>query len=276
MTAGKEILAKRHEETRKELKSGAELQFQLFRPCLGRGRSGRGDVQGGGAGMLGPPARSMAAFGSGRVDLAERALARAAPVPAGSDRATLAVVHLSALYATPGILAQGLDRVIERVTDGDPEAIAVHVDHLAIEVRPMIGPALQDVVLPLVNHLVRERFDDFLCRLTRKQMGGQLDHAPREPPVGMSRADPAHEHPGGRGEPVTPLNVDHAQGAAEIAVVQLAPQLLNAVAGEFEWRGDHAGHYCVNLSGAMALRRDGPRYILLRFHSREGEGAAVA
>ena len=104
----------------------------------------------------------------------------------------------------------------------------------------MIGPALQDVVLPLVNHLVRERFDDFLCRLTRKQMRGQLDHAPREPPVGMSRADPAHEHPGGRGEPVTPLNVDHAQGAAEIAVVQLAPQLLEMFCC-MEGRSAHGG-----------------------------------
>lgn len=49
------------------------------------------------------------------------------------------------------------------MVDGDCHGAApIHLSHFAEEVRSMIRPPLQDVVLPLMNHFMRQRIYDFL------------------------------------------------------------------------------------------------------------------
>jgi hypothetical protein len=52
------------------------------------------------------------------------------------------------------------------MVDGDRQStVPIHLDHLAEKIRPMIRSALQDVVLPLMNHLVRQRVHDLLLAI---------------------------------------------------------------------------------------------------------------
>jgi hypothetical protein len=52
------------------------------------------------------------------------------------------------------------------MVDGDCQsAVSIHLGHLAEKVHPMIRPPLQDVVLPLMNHFVRQRAQDLLLAI---------------------------------------------------------------------------------------------------------------
>jgi hypothetical protein len=52
------------------------------------------------------------------------------------------------------------------MVDGDRQgSVPVHLGHLAEKIRSMIRPPFQDVVLPLMNHLVRQRIHDLLLAL---------------------------------------------------------------------------------------------------------------
>jgi hypothetical protein len=52
------------------------------------------------------------------------------------------------------------------MVDGDRQgAIPIHLGHLAEKIRSMIGSSLQDVVLPLMNHFVRQRAQDLLLAI---------------------------------------------------------------------------------------------------------------
>jgi hypothetical protein len=53
-------------------------------------------------------------------------------------------------------------------------AVPIHLGHLAEKVRPMIRPPLQDVVLPLMNHFVRQRIHDLLLAV-RAPLGSLLE-----------------------------------------------------------------------------------------------------
>jgi hypothetical protein len=47
------------------------------------------------------------------------------------------------------------------MVDGNRQGtVPIHLGHLAEKIRPMIRPPLQDVVLPLMNHFVRQRAHD--------------------------------------------------------------------------------------------------------------------
>jgi hypothetical protein len=49
------------------------------------------------------------------------------------------------------------------MVDGDREsAVSIHLGHLSEKVRPMVWPLFQNVVLPLMNHFVRQRVHNLL------------------------------------------------------------------------------------------------------------------
>jgi hypothetical protein len=41
------------------------------------------------------------------------------------------------------------------------DTVPIHLGHFAEKIRPMIRPTFQGVVLPLMNHFVRQRIHDF-------------------------------------------------------------------------------------------------------------------
>jgi hypothetical protein len=71
------------------------------------------------------------------------------------------------------------------MVDGDRQgAVPIHLGHLAKKIRPMIRPPLLDVVLPLMNHFVRQRAHDLLLAILAplgdllEQGKGQANLAP--------------------------------------------------------------------------------------------------
>jgi hypothetical protein len=49
------------------------------------------------------------------------------------------------------------------MVDGDREsAVPIHLGHLPEKAHPMVWPLFQNVVLPLMNHFVRQRAPDLL------------------------------------------------------------------------------------------------------------------
>jgi hypothetical protein len=75
------------------------------------------------------------------------------------------MVQPAAFRAAPGVLAEGLYGILKGMVQGDAQSIVIHFFHLADEVRPVARPSLEYIVLPLVNHFVRQRADDFLLVL---------------------------------------------------------------------------------------------------------------
>jgi len=101
-----------------------------------------------------------------RPQFLQRSPADAAMVPPRLNRPPLASVHSAALPTTPGKSRQGEDFLLQRMVDSDRQgAVPIHLGHLAEKSRPMIRPPLQDVVLPLMNHFVRQRIDDLLLAI---------------------------------------------------------------------------------------------------------------
>ena len=84
------------------------------------------------------------------------------------DRPSLPSVDASAAPAAPGKAGQGLHFLFQRMVDRDRQCtVAVHLTHLPEKIRSMVRPPLEDVVLPLVDHLVCECTDEFVfpeCR----------------------------------------------------------------------------------------------------------------
>jgi hypothetical protein len=61
------------------------------------------------------------------------------------------------------------------MVDGDRQgAVPIHLGHLAEKIRPMIRPPFQDIVLPLMNHFVRQRIHDLLLAVLAS-LGGLLE-----------------------------------------------------------------------------------------------------
>jgi len=52
------------------------------------------------------------------------------------------------------------------MVDGDRHgAVPIHFGHFAEKIRPMVRPPLQDIVLPLMNHFMRQRTHDLLLTI---------------------------------------------------------------------------------------------------------------
>ena len=118
----------------------------------------------------------------------------------------LPLIEAPAVLASPGILGQRGDFFAERVVDRDSQAVTIHLGHHATKIGPMVRATLQDIVLPLVNHFVRQGHDGFVagirvvgfkqhCRESDAAPSGRfLDRAHER----LSWSDPADEHPGRR------------------------------------------------------------------------------
>jgi len=81
---------------------------------------------------------------------------------------SLASVDSAALAAAPGKAGQGKHFLLERMVDRNGQlAVTIHFGHLSQKVLAMIRPPLEDVVLPLVNHFMREGADEFVPAMRR-------------------------------------------------------------------------------------------------------------
>src|SRR4029078_8426277 len=80
------------------------------------------------------------------------------------DRPPLASINAPASPTTPRKPRECLHFLLQGVIDRNGEcAVAVHLLHLAEEIRAMIRTPLEDVVLPLVDHFMRHCADEFVC-----------------------------------------------------------------------------------------------------------------
>jgi hypothetical protein len=77
----------------------------------------------------------------------------------------LTPVDGAALLAAPGIFCQGGHFFAQRVIDRDAKAVLIHTRHHATKIHPVIRTTLQDIVLPLVNHFVRQGHDGLVILL---------------------------------------------------------------------------------------------------------------
>lgn len=116
----------------------------------------------------------------------------------------LPLIEAAAVLAAPGIFGQRGDFFCQGVIDRDAEAVTIHLTHHATKIGPVIRATFQDIVLPLVNHFVRQGHDGFVARLRvigLKQHRRQSDATSSGWWLGGARerlswTDPADEHPG--------------------------------------------------------------------------------
>jgi hypothetical protein len=82
---------------------------------------------------------------------------------AWSDRFSLPSIDPSTVCASPGESRQGQYFPLQRVVGCDRHVSrAVHFSHLSQEGRPMIRSTFQEIELPLMNHFMSDRVQEFL------------------------------------------------------------------------------------------------------------------
>src|SRR5688500_13801730 len=89
----------------------------------------------------------------------------AAPVTTGANRVPLPLIIAATCRAAPGVFRWRVDGLLQGMAGGDAETVAVHDRHHALKLGAMIRPPLQNIVFPLMNHLMRQRPHNFLFRL---------------------------------------------------------------------------------------------------------------
>ena len=145
---------------------------------------------------------------------AERSPTGPTKMPARLNGPTVSLVDATAVLAPPGISGQSGHFFAQRVIDRDTETISIHPGHHATKISAMIRATLQDIVLPLVNHFVRQGHDGFvvLLQVVRlKEHGRQPDASSSGRLLGgarkrLPRSDPADKHSGGASQPTAPLD----------------------------------------------------------------------
>lgn len=164
-------------------------------------------------------------------EFAERAPACAAQMPPWLNGPALAAVDGATMLAAPGILGQGGHGSAQRVIDRNAEAVLVHARHHATKIETVIRAPLQDVILPLMNHFVRQGHHGLVLLLRAvalKQNCREAD-APSSPLfVGglwehMLRSDSADKHARGGGQSPTPFEGNRRQGVTKIPAIQVGP-----------------------------------------------------
>lgn len=106
------------------------------------------------------------------------------------------------------------------MVDGDGQhTVSIHLGHLAEKIQPMIRPSFQDVVLPLMNHFVGQRVDDFLLAIFAL-LNNLLQQGQREANFALgrwaktisiqswSRSSTTHEQADRGGQPAAPDELD--------------------------------------------------------------------
>ena len=104
--------------------------------------------------------------------LVKRAPTTAAMVAAWLDRPSLTPVHPAALPASPRETRRGQHVLSQRVIDRHRQcAVPIHVGHFAEKIQAVIRAALEDVVLPLMDHFVGQGADEFIPAVRRREKG---------------------------------------------------------------------------------------------------------
>ena len=184
-------------------------------------------------------------------------------VSARLNRPPLTSVQLAALPTAPGESREREHFLLQRMIDGDRQgAIPIHLGHLAEEIRPVIRPPLQTVVLPLMNHLVRQGIHNFLPAICACR-GGLLEQGQGEANLALgwwaktlliqpgSWPSAADEHADGGGEAAAPHEIDRRQEIGEVAAIQLVPHLSEML------NGDRRGLACSHRRGLPQFFVDG-------------------
>lgn len=160
------------------------------------------------------------------------------------DRPPLAMVNAAALPAAPGKAGQGEHFLLEGMVDRDGQcAVPIHFGHLSEKFSSVIRPPLEDVVLPLMNHLMREGADELVPAIGRTGQQG-LEKRKREadltlrgfvrdvPLPGGTGAGPAYEHADRRGQPPAPDEVDRREHPIEMPCIEVAPHRAELLRGQ--------------------------------------------
>jgi len=117
------------------------------------------------------------------------------------------------------------------MVDRDAEALLIHPRHHATKIHSMIGATLQDIVLRLMNHFMRQRRQNLMVlvgSISLQEDSREFDATPpavvvSRPCEWMSRSDPTDKHTGGRGQSPAPFDAYRRQGALKIAAVKMGP-----------------------------------------------------
>src|SRR5574340_571752 len=162
--------------------------------------------------------------------LTQRSPTGPAAVPSRLDGPALPSIDVSALLAAPGILGQGGHLSAKRVVDRDAEAVLIHPHHHAAKIGAMVRAALQDIVLPLMDHFMRECGQGLAALVRavpmeedRREFDATSGRIARSLGGDLSRSDPADEHAGGGGQPPAPFDSNRRQGTAKIAGIEVGP-----------------------------------------------------
>lgn len=150
------------------------------------------------------------------------------------NRPSLTSVDPAALATAPGKAGERQDFLLERVVNRDgQDTPPVHLGHLSKKIQAMVRAPLENVVLPLVNHLMRKGAHELIAAIGStgqqrfEERKGEADFTlgfmgtsstPRR-----SRAGSTHEHADGRGQPSAPNNVDRRQHSVEVAAIEIGP-----------------------------------------------------
>ena len=135
-------------------------------------------------------------------------------MPARLNGPTVSLVDATAVLAPPGISGQCGHFFAQRVIDRDAKAVSIHLGHHAAKIGAMIRATLQDIVLPLVNHFVRQGHNGFVVLLQvvwLKKHGRQPDTTSSGRLLGgarerLPRSDPADKHSGGGSQSTAPFD----------------------------------------------------------------------
>ena len=141
------------------------------------------------------PRRRMALHGL-VCKFTQRPLTLAAPMTTGTNRVALPVIIMPAVRASPGVFRQRMNGLIQGMADRNAEPIPIHDGHQPMKLRPVVRPPLQNIVLPLMNHFMRQRADEFILRLTLEQWNRQSNQPPLSAfsRTGHSRPHMTHKH----------------------------------------------------------------------------------
>jgi hypothetical protein len=148
------------------------------------------------------------------------------------DCPSLASVLKPAPSTPPYVPGERIHVLAQRVIDRDAQPIAVHACHHALEVRAVVRTALQDIILPLVDHLMRQRADDFRFDMwaARCQALKQWKRQANKAAIGgewggitAARSYAAIKEAHGSCQPGAPENVDSRERVTKIAGVELLP-----------------------------------------------------
>ena len=138
------------------------------------------------------------------------------------------------------------------MVEGDGQgAVPIHFGHLAEKIRSMIRSPLQDVVLPLMNHFVRQGIHDFLLAVLAS-LDNLLEQGKGEANLTLGHraktiltqpwpwwASTTHEQADRGGQPAAPGEFDWGQSTREVASIQFAPhlgQMLRGYGRGLAWR----------------------------------------